>query len=81
MWEFYLAASEAAFRHEDVVVFQLQLARRNDVIPMTRDYIPQREAALRRSEAQLADADPGAVAAVERGGALRSLDHGRGTTA
>jgi cyclopropane-fatty-acyl-phospholipid synthase len=39
MWEFYLAGSEAAFRWQDMVVFQIQMARRNDVLPITRDYI------------------------------------------
>ncbi|QKV20587.1 class I SAM-dependent methyltransferase [Oricola thermophila] len=39
MWEFYLAASEAAFRYQDMVVFQLQLARDKLSVPRTRDYI------------------------------------------
>jgi len=39
MWEFYLAASEAAFRHLDLVVFQIQLARHQEAVPLTRDYI------------------------------------------
>ena len=39
MWEFYLAASEAAFRYQDLVVFQLQLARNKLTIPRSRDYI------------------------------------------
>jgi cyclopropane-fatty-acyl-phospholipid synthase len=39
MWEFYLAASEAAFRYQDLVVFQLQLARNKLSIPRTRAYI------------------------------------------
>ncbi|MDA4830364.1 class I SAM-dependent methyltransferase, partial [Enterobacter hormaechei] len=26
MWEFYLAAAESAFRYEDLVIFQFQLA-------------------------------------------------------
>jgi cyclopropane-fatty-acyl-phospholipid synthase len=39
MWEFYLAGSEAAFRWQDMVVFQIQIARRNDTLPFTRDYI------------------------------------------
>lgn len=39
MWEFYLAGCEAAFRFDDQVVFQLQITRRNDVVPLTRDYI------------------------------------------
>jgi cyclopropane-fatty-acyl-phospholipid synthase len=50
MWECYLAMAEASFRFEDVVVFQLQLARRNDVVPLTRDYVAGREAALRLAE-------------------------------
>jgi cyclopropane-fatty-acyl-phospholipid synthase len=50
MWECYLAMSESAFRWQDAVVFQLQLARRNDVVPLTRDYIAEREAALKASE-------------------------------
>ena len=39
MWEFYLAASEASFRHNDLVVFQLQLAKKVDTLPVTRDYM------------------------------------------
>ena len=39
MWEFYLAASEAAFRFNKHVVFQLQLARRQEAVPLTRDYV------------------------------------------
>jgi cyclopropane-fatty-acyl-phospholipid synthase len=39
MWEYYLAAAEVAFRCEDLVVFQIQLARSNQALPMTRDYI------------------------------------------
>lgn len=39
MWEFYLAGSEMAFRHNGEVVFQLQLARRQDAVPLTRDYM------------------------------------------
>jgi cyclopropane-fatty-acyl-phospholipid synthase len=39
MWEFYLAASEAAFRHQNLVVFQVQLAKRVKALPITRDYM------------------------------------------
>jgi cyclopropane-fatty-acyl-phospholipid synthase len=46
MWECYLAMSEAAFRFEDAVVFQVQLARRNDTVPITRGYIVEREKTL-----------------------------------
>ena len=39
MWEFYLAASEATFRHDDLVVFQLQLAKKLNTLPVTRTYM------------------------------------------
>ncbi len=50
MWEFYLAGSEASFRLGQHVVFQFQLARQIDAVPVTRDYIPARESKLRRHE-------------------------------
>jgi cyclopropane-fatty-acyl-phospholipid synthase len=46
MWEFYLAASEAAFRWQDLVVFQIQITRRNDVLPITRGYMEKNEKML-----------------------------------
>ena len=46
MWEFYLAACEAGFRHNRLVVFQIQLARRVDAVPLTRGYIEADERAL-----------------------------------
>ena len=52
MWEFYLAASECAFRHNGLMVFQIQIAKRQDAVPLTRDYIAVREAALRAAEDQ-----------------------------
>ncbi len=51
MWEFYLAGSETSFRVDGNMVFQLQLAKRQDAVPLTRDYIAEREAELRRREA------------------------------
>ena len=39
MWEFYLAGSEVAFRHQGHIVFQLQLAKAVDTVPLTRDYM------------------------------------------
>ncbi len=39
MWRFYLAASEAAFRVGDQVVFQLQLTHRGSDVPVCRDYL------------------------------------------
>jgi cyclopropane-fatty-acyl-phospholipid synthase len=50
MWEFYLACAETAFRPHDMMVFQIQLAKRQDVVPTTRDYITQAEARLRGLE-------------------------------
>ncbi len=50
MWEFYLAGSEAAFRHQGLVVFQIQLARRIDALPITRDYIATAERELELRE-------------------------------
>jgi cyclopropane-fatty-acyl-phospholipid synthase len=39
MWEFYLAGCEVSFRRTDQMVFQIQLAKRNDAVPLTRDYM------------------------------------------
>lgn len=39
MWEFYLAFCEASFRHSGLVVFQIQISKRIDAVPITRDYI------------------------------------------
>jgi len=39
MWEYYLAASEMSFRHLNSVVFQIQLAKNLEAVPMTRDYL------------------------------------------
>ncbi len=53
MWEFYLAGSESSFRVDGHMVFQIQLAKRQDAVPLTREYILEREAELRRREAAL----------------------------
>jgi cyclopropane-fatty-acyl-phospholipid synthase len=50
MWEFYLTLSETAFRYEGECVFQIQIARRHDRVPITRDYIADGERRLRASE-------------------------------
>jgi cyclopropane-fatty-acyl-phospholipid synthase len=39
MWEFYLASCEAGFRHSGLVNFQIQLSKRVDAVPITRDYL------------------------------------------
>ena len=50
MWEFYLAASEMSFRKQNMMNFQIQLAKRQGVVPMTRDYVTHEEAKLRATE-------------------------------
>ena len=50
MWEFYLAASETAFRYQGLMVFQLQLTKRIDTLPITRDYMMAEESRLRMRE-------------------------------
>jgi cyclopropane-fatty-acyl-phospholipid synthase len=46
MWEFYLAGCEISFRYMNQMVFQIQLARRQDAVPLTRDYIGEAERAV-----------------------------------
>ncbi len=62
MWEVYLAGSEAGFRFQDLVVFQIQLTKRVDALPLTRDYIRAGETMLAAREAD-ADAGEPALAA------------------
>ena len=45
MWEFYLIGCELAFRHGGQMVFQIQLAKRQDAVPLTRDYMTDWERA------------------------------------
>lgn len=52
MWEFYLAASESAFRYQGLMVFQIQMAHKQEAVPLTRDYISQEEARLKELEAK-----------------------------
>ena len=44
MWDFYLAGAEMAFRHQNHMVWQMQISRRPDTLPMTRDYMALAEA-------------------------------------
>ena len=52
MWEFYLAGAECAFRFEGECIFQLQVSRRHDAVPLTRDYITDAERRLRGLESR-----------------------------
>lgn len=47
MWEFYLAGSETAFRYENLMVFQIQLTKDQNALPLTRDYMHELEHRLR----------------------------------
>lgn len=49
MWEFYLAGCESAFRYQGHMVWQAQLTRRVDAVPLTRDYVQRTEAATTRA--------------------------------
>ena len=53
MWEFYLAACECAFDFGSSTVFQFQLARERDAMPLHRDYIPAAARSLEAREAQM----------------------------
>lgn len=50
MWEYYLAMSESAFRHDLHFVFQMQLARHLEAVPYTRNYQRDAEADLAKRE-------------------------------
>ena len=50
MWELYLAGAEACFRLGQLVNFQIQLTKKVDALPITRDYIGDRERLLRTRE-------------------------------
>ena len=39
MWRYYLAAAEMTFRYNRQCVFQVQLAHRQDAVPLSRDYL------------------------------------------
>ncbi len=43
MFEFYLSASEVAFRLSDHMNFQIQLMRNQEAVPLARDYMFERE--------------------------------------
>ena len=53
MWEFYLASSELAFRHSGLNNFQIQLAKHQHALPLTRNYMIEEEDRLRAIDSQL----------------------------
>ena len=46
MWEFYLVTSEFSFRHLKHLVFQIQLTKSLETLPIDRDYMTKTEATL-----------------------------------
>ena len=56
MWEFYLAICEVGFRHQNLMVFQLQLTRDQNALPLTRDYMYEAERELRQRDSHYAPA-------------------------
>jgi cyclopropane-fatty-acyl-phospholipid synthase len=46
MWEFYLTGMEMEFRYGNAMVFQMQLTRISRTLPITRDYMIERERAM-----------------------------------
>lgn len=46
MWLYYLAAAMSAFENDGHMNLQIQLAKRRDALPLTRDYMAEAEAAL-----------------------------------
>ena len=47
MWEFYLAGAEMGFRREGLVVYQVQVIKQVDALPLTRDYMVDAERTMK----------------------------------
>lgn len=55
MWELYLSIAEAVFLQGSSHVFQLQLGRERDVVPITRTYIEAEESRIAEREAEFVE--------------------------
>ena len=53
MWELYLAACECVFDFGSSMVFQIQLGRERDSVPLTRDYLAATKADLAARDADI----------------------------
>ena len=53
MWEFYLAASECAFRYLGMNNFQIQFVKNQNALPLTRNYMTEQEDRLREIDSRL----------------------------
>ena len=54
MWEFYLIAAEIGFRQNGQMVFQIQVSKKQDAVPLTREYIAEWEKSVIAEESQAA---------------------------
>ena len=54
MWEFYLVAAEIGFRQNGQMVFQIQVTKQQDALPLTREYIAEWEKGVVGKENQAA---------------------------
>jgi cyclopropane-fatty-acyl-phospholipid synthase len=54
MWEFYLIAAEIGFRQNGQMVFQIQVTKQQDALPLTREYIAEWEKGVVGKENQAA---------------------------
>jgi len=54
LWDFYLVASEMSFRFQNMMVFQVQLTRQRDAVPLTRTYMDESVRKLREAAVQAA---------------------------
>ena len=52
MWEFYLAASECAFRFAGMNNFQIQFVKNQHALPLTRNYMIEEEERLRKIDSR-----------------------------
>ena len=43
MWEYYLQVCELGFHYQSLCVFQVQLAKKIGAVPVTRDYMYDRQ--------------------------------------
>ena len=46
MWQFYLAGALVAFRHDGHLNYQIQLSRRRETLPLTREYMAETEQSI-----------------------------------
>jgi cyclopropane-fatty-acyl-phospholipid synthase len=61
MWEYYFAICEIGFRHQNLMVFQMQLAKDQAALPLTRNYMYEGERELRLRESHQCASGAGTI--------------------